>query len=150
MKKTYETDLPDGYRSAYVINAADNKTGLLLNAVAGGIMILVAALCLWILWPLDFSEGFGYVRVLALSVSMLVYLVLHELVHGAAYKLLTKQKLTFGITLTVAFCGVPQIYVYRKTALISLLAPFVTFTILFGTLMAVLPGSMNKLTAAIL
>ena len=56
--------------------------------------------------------------------------------HGAAYKLLTGSKLTFGITLSVAFCGVPDIYVIRRTALISLLAPFTLFGALFAGLTA--------------
>ena len=70
------------------------------------------------------------IAVVVFLASLVLYLVLHELVHGAVYKALTHQKLTFGFTLTVAFCGVPDVYTSRKTALLSLLAPFVTFSIL--------------------
>ena len=56
------------------------------------------------------------IAVVVFLVSLVLYLVLHELVHGAVYKALTHQKLTFGFTLTVAFCGVPDVYTSRKTA----------------------------------
>ena len=64
-------------------------------------------------------------------VILFVYIVLHELVHGIAYKALTKEKLTFGLSWSCAFCGVPSLYIYKKAALIALLAPFITFTVIF-------------------
>ena len=79
-------------------------------------------------------------------VALIAYLFLHELVHGAAYKLLTGAKLTFGLDIksSIAFCGVPDIYVYRKTALIALLAPFCVF-LLPAVLMFILPGAWDRL-----
>lgn len=70
----------------------------------------------------------------------IVYIVGHELVHGIAYKSLTKEKLTFGVSLTCAFCGVPKIYTYRKTALIAILSPLITFTIILVPLMVITYG----------
>ena len=61
---------------------------------------------------------------------MFLYIILHELVHGIVYKALTKQKLTFGLTWSCAFCGVPNIYCYRKTALYALAAPLTVFSII--------------------
>ena len=150
MTANWEKDLPEGYRPVYTINAANTKIGVLLNFVGFGIMIPVFLICYLCIRPLDLSEALNLTNLLIFSVSTLAYIVLHELVHGAAYKLLTKQKLTFGLTLTVAFCGVPQIYVYRRTALLSLLAPFVTFTVLFGALIAALPWPAGKLIASVL
>jgi len=70
--------------------------------------------------------------------SMLVYLVLHELLHGLAYRALTGEKLTFGISWSCAFCGVPQIYTYRKTAIIAVIAPFAVFTVLLIPILVLL------------
>ena len=58
-------------------------------------------------------------------------MVLHELIHGAAYKKLTGEKLTFGMSWSCAFCGVPNIFTYKRCALISVLAPFVIFSLIF-------------------
>ena len=45
-------------------------------------------------------------------------------------------------TKTVAFCGVPNIYTSRKTAIISTLSPFVIFGIVFILLVIFLPANM--------
>jgi len=148
--KHYEKELPAGYREAFAIDAADKKTGLRLNLLAAVLTVgLLAALAL-IIRPGSLLEGMSIVRGLGVVVTMLAYIVLHELVHGAAYKLLTGEKLTFGFTATVAYCGVPHIYVYRTTALISLLAPFCVFTLVFGGLTLALAQPWDKMCAALL
>ena len=74
----------------------------------------------------------GYSLLLAavvLCVSLIAYLIVHELTHGLAYKLLTKQKLRFGLTLTVAYCGLKEGFVNKKVSLIATLAPFVLHSV---------------------
>ncbi|MBQ5991756.1 MAG: DUF3267 domain-containing protein [Clostridia bacterium] len=130
--KHFETELPEGYRSVCEINAKNKKTGVILNVVALLIGILIFLL---FAFAFGFRELFRseirgrFLLMFAVYfVGYIVYIVLHELVHGAAYKLLTHRKLTFGFALSVAYCGVPDIYVYRKASLIATLAPFVVFT----------------------
>ncbi|MBQ7638485.1 MAG: DUF3267 domain-containing protein [Clostridia bacterium] len=131
MNKNFETELPSGYREAYSIDAKNIKTGVLLNAAGIVLTALLIAAAYFIIKPSGFMENFSFSRYVIALFVLIVYIVAHELTHGAAYKLLTKRKLTFGLSLTVAYCGVPDIYVYRKTALISLLAPFTVFSIVF-------------------
>lgn len=136
----YYTDLPAGYREVFHIDAKSKKVGFVFTVVS--LVITVASLLvIGLLTDLSsiadaVKEGSILIPYLVLMVCLLSYIVLHELVHGAAYKALTHQKLTFGITLTVAFCGVPDIYTSRKTALIALTAPLVVFSIVFLALMA--------------
>ena len=146
--KHYETELPAGYREAFTIDAANKKTGVTLNLVAAVIMVAAMIPAILIIRPGNILEGFSFSRYLITFGGLLVYLVLHELVHGAAYKLLTRQKLTFGLTATVAYCGVPNIYVYRRASMISLLAPFCVFTVVFGLLTALLQNAWDKTFAA--
>ncbi len=130
--KRYETTLPEGYREIKVVDAKDKKTSVVMTVVSFLITAAITAIgvvCIEVDWL-----GVRPWELFLFCGVMFLYIVLHELVHGAAYKLLTGQKLTFGMTLTVAFCGVPTIYVYRKAALIALLAPFVVFTFVFGGL----------------
>ena len=148
--KHFEKDLPAGYREAFTLDAADKKTGLLLNLAAGIAMALIIAAAALILRPRGFLEHCTLGRSLLLLAALFLYLVLHELTHGAAYKLLTGQKLTFGLTATVAYCGVPDIYVYRTAAMISLLAPFCVFTLVFGGLTLALADPWDKMYAAVL
>ena len=140
--KHFETELPEGYVTAKVVDAKSKKIAILFNLVA--VLIMVAVFV--ILWFIVFGTQSvvnvvkaalvaewwqSLLRLAVFIVAYVAYIVLHELTHGIAYKALTKQKLTFGLTLSVAYCGVPNIYVYRTCALVALLAPFVVFNVIF-------------------
>ena len=150
MKKTFEPVLPAGYREALLIDAGNARFGILMNIAALLLTVLILVVVVPHLHLTSFTLIFSFLKMFVFLLLLLGYLVAHELVHGIAYKLLTGQKLTFGFTLTVAYCGVPEIYVYRRTALISLLAPFTVFTLLFGALMLGLDDPVWKLVFAFL
>ena len=150
MTKNWEAALPEGYRAAYTIDAKNTKVGVVMNLVGGVLTVALAALLILAIRPQGFFENYSLLRNLWALGALAVYIVLHELVHGAAYQLLTRQKLTFGLSLTVAYCGVPQIWVYRRTALIALLAPFTVFTLLFGGLILLVPDVWDKTYLAVL
>lgn len=144
--KNFYKKLPDGYLRVLTIDMKNKKLMLRLNLIA----------CI-ILLPFMFAgfyqfglNGYGsdpdnilwsLLGCMAVYfILMAVYLVLHELTHGAVYWFVTRQKLTFGFNGMIAWCGVPKIYVNRKTALAALLAPFLVFDVIFG-IMAVVPES---------
>ncbi len=128
--KDFEFEVPEGYKEAYHIDAKDKKTGIKMTL--GALVIMIAVIVTLFVFA-DLKQ-FDFERIMVYDIVwiivMLVYIVLHELVHGAVYKALTHQKLTFGITWSAAFCGVPDIYTYRRTALLSLVAPLTVFTII--------------------
>ena len=136
--KNFEKELPKGYTEVKHIDAKNAKFGLIFNLIAMAVLLLVVAAAALSLLPSGRLAGvfdmnlpqfvLAYVVFFAL---MFVYIILHELVHGIAYKALTGERLTFGVSWSCAFCGVPNIYTYRKTALISVIAPFLTFTVIF-------------------
>ena len=148
--KHYEKELPAGYKEEFVVDATDKKLAVTLNLVGGIIMAVLIAAAYFLIRPTGLEENLSSPRTLILFVSMVAYMILHELVHGAAYKLLTGQKLTFGLTLSVAYCGVPDIFVYRKASLISLLAPFCVFTVVLGAALAMFSNPWDKMYTAIL
>ena len=134
--KNFERELPRGYKEDFHIDARDKKTAILLSFGSFAITAVVFALLLIHF----FNSGVDLSDIHPISfflfyfifvVSMLLYVVLHELVHGVVYKVMTGEKLTFGITPAAAFCGVPNIYTYRRCALFALLAPLVIFTVIF-------------------
>ncbi len=148
--KTFESELPQGYREAMVIDASEKKFGIAVNAAALVITAAVGAIGYLLVGPISFGEIFSASHYLVFLVVLIAYIFLHELTHGAAYRLLTRHKLTFGFTKTVAYCGVPDIFVYRTTALISLLAPFTVFTVLFVGAAVLLPAPVDKFYAVLL
>lgn len=137
--KNYETSRPQDYQRVLVINAKDKRTAILFNLL--GLVIMAVVLFLSAL-PLLISRVTAkqlfdlrspsdiWIIYGVFLLSFVAYIILHELVHGAAYKKLTGQKLTYGISLTCAFCGVPNIYVYRKTAIIAVAAPLTVFSLI--------------------
>ncbi len=150
MMKHYERELPKGYKKMYVVDATKKKLAVTLNLVGGIMMAMLIAAAYLLIRPTGLKENLSIPRTLIFLVSIAAYMILHELVHGAAYKVLTGQKLTFGLTLSVAYCGVPDIYVYRKTSMISLLAPFCVFTAVFVAALAAFTNPWDKMYTAIL
>ena len=140
--KTYEAELPQGYREVFRLNATTKKTGIAFSVASILLFLFVGALGLlpFVLRGDSLPDCYGMIGIPAMLVGlafMLPYMALHELVHGVAYKALTHQRLRFGLSWSCAFCGVPQIYTYQKTALIAVVAPFVVFSILFIILMSI-------------
>lgn len=138
-------ELPAGYRTVKEIDAVGNKKFAVWMNLAALPLMLVSGAAAWLLrfsgetLVLDDLMSLS-LSGLALCVGILVYLVLHELTHGLVYRLMTGEKLSFGLSWSCAWCGVPDIYVTRKTALCSLLAPFVLFNAVFAVLIALCSG----------
>ena len=131
----YEETLPEGYREELVVDAGGSELGsklktatVLTDAVLFGIAFFV-----YIKPRMDeITAGFSALKCVGFIAAYFLYIIMHELTHGIVYKLLTKQKLTFGFKLPVAYCGVPGIYAYRITAMLSLLAPLTLFSFIFA------------------
>ncbi len=135
--KNFEKELPDGYENVFHIDASSKKTGVILNLIALALMLVLAALTIALPFAVRGEFKINPTLLIIILPFYLLYIILHELTHGAAYKLKTGEKLTFGLTLSVAFCGVPDIYVYRRPARFAAAAPLVLFSVIFGALAAV-------------
>lgn len=129
---TFERELPEGYSERKHVNAKSFGFGLVMNLIALAIFAAVTVpLVLMLNIRSDAVSVSSFTVVVGVYVGVfasLIYLVLHELVHGWAYKKRTGEKLTFGLSWSCAYCGVPNIYTYRRTALFAVLAPFVFFS----------------------
>ena len=145
--KYFFYELPKGYREICLYDVNGKKFKIITGPVSFIISVLVAVL-------LFFSKiGFNIdnfnmtwtplylFHILTVIVLILVYTIVHELIHGFVYKMFTHRKLKFGLTGSLAYCGVPGIYVKRNVAAISCAAPFVVFTIIYLTLLYIMPVS---------
>lgn len=149
--KYYTKELPDGYQPAKTVDVGEKRFAILMNLAATLLTAVVGVGGFFLKFAGDpgsaipdlsnvwLFEGWLF----AILVSLIVYLVLHELTHGIVYKILTGEKLTFGLKLSCAFCGVPDVYVTRKTALLALLAPFTVFSVAFLVPFFLLSGSLS-------
>lgn len=131
MHKAYESELPEGYTEAYTMDAGNKKLAVIMNLTALVLTVGGIAAAYVLIRPVDLLTQISILRSVCLILGLFSYIVFHELIHGLAYKLLTRRKLKFGLTFSVAYCGIPDIYVYRSAAMTALLAPFVVFLIAF-------------------
>lgn len=147
MNRYYESNLPEGYKETLAIDANDRIHGAKMQA-AGMITAAVLICIFFFAYALprmsEISAGFTLIKGFGFILSYFLYVTLHELTHGAVYKLMTKQKLTFGFKPPVAYCGVPDVYTYRITSLFSLLAPFAVYTVLFSVLFFFVDDAFSK------
>ena len=125
----YYKDLPEGFTEDYCINAKKASVGVLLNVISVIIAVIALVVC-WIakygLRFIDIADGEELIWFLSIGlcvVAIILYLILFLLTHGLVYKLFTKQKLKFGLTLTVAYCGLREGYVNKKLRLLQGLRP---------------------------
>lgn len=137
-------NLPDGYKKILSINfQEDKKTAVWINISA---LIIAAALAIPMHFKVsvatlfDMSKGLGSyaVRFICIAVFLVLYMVLHELVHGAAMKICGTKKVKYGFTGLYAFAGSEDFYDKRSYLFIAL-APIVLWGIVLAVINAVVP-----------
>lgn len=139
--KNFESSVPEDYVLVKHVDAKNDNKQIVIYTLLSFVplLIIVPVLCV----IANYCSGYNVLNAddvkllisvwVALAV-LIVYVVLHELTHGITYKLFTGGKLTFGLTLTVAFCGVPDIYVRKKASIAALIMPFSVFSVVFLSL----------------
>ena len=99
----YYKELPAGYHAVKEIDAVGNKKFAVGMNLAALPLMLVSGAAAWLLrfsgerLVLDNPMSLGAAW-MAFCAGILVYLVLHELMHGIVYHLMTGEKLHFGLS----------------------------------------------------
>ena len=138
------TELPQGYREIDSIDLQKNKKlSLLVNGVAL-LIALVMAIPMHFVVPMttlfDMSQGYGtyFLRFGVLMAAIVVYMVLHELVHGITMKMCGTKKIKYGFTGVYAFAGSNDYYDKRSYIVIAL-APIVVWGVVLLVLNLLVP-----------
>lgn len=131
--------LPEGYSEIYKLDLQkDKKTALRVNTIAFAIAAVLAVPMHFVV-PIstlfDMTGGLGryLVRFGALILLYVLYIVLHEAVHGIAMKMCGTKKIKYGFTGLYAFAGSDDYY-SKKPYIFIALAPVV----LWGIVLAVI------------
>lgn len=138
-------NLPDGYREIYSVDLQrDKKAAVIVNVLA----IVIAAVLVVVMQffvPLSsvfrMQDGMAdyFLRFAVLLVAMVLYMVLHELVHGAAMKLCGTKKVRYGFTGMYAFAGSRDYYGKGAYVFIAL-APIVFWGIVLAVINCLVPA----------
>ena len=143
--KSY-SKLPDGYFEIYSVDLQKNKkVALFVNLLAIFIAVALAipaAVLVPISKTIDYSFGIGnlLLKFAAVGVLTVLYMVLHELVHGAAMKICGTKKIKYGFTGMYAFAGSDDYYDKRAYIFIAL-APVVLWGVVLAVASALVPAS---------
>ena len=126
--------LPQGYREIYSIDLQKNKkTSLLVNSVAITIAAIFTIPMIFVvpistLFSMDKGLGAYCLRFGSLLILCILYMILHEVVHGIAMKICGTKKVKYGFTGLYAFAGSDDYY-DKKSYIFIALAPIVVWGI---------------------
>lgn len=130
--------LPEDYGEIYSLNLQkDKRAAIIVNLLALAIAAVMAVSMNFFVPVTSFFDMSGgivryFLRLAALIVLMVLYMVLNELVHGIAMKLCGTKRVKYGFTGLYAFAG-SEDYYDKKSYIFIALAPIV----LWGTVLAV-------------
>ena len=130
------------YREIEKIDLVNNKKQALFVNIASFVIILF----MMVFIPLLLKAGIIrrtktnlFLSLIVFVVSLILYIPLHELVHGIVLRCFTDEKLSFGWKLVYAYCGSKEAVIKRGEYYLVALAPLVVFSFLFIALMALNP-----------
>ncbi len=129
--------LPAGYHKSFVVDLQkDKKLALLVNGSAlliAAVMTIPALTLVPIASLFSMTHGFSMylLRFAVLILGSILYIILHELIHGIFMKGFSGKKPNYGFTGLYAYAG-SNVYFSRKPYIIIALAPVVILgTVLF-------------------
>ena len=131
--------LPEGYRQIYAVDLQKNKKiALFVNllAIVIAVVLVVPVHCavpISSMFSMEKGMGNYMLRFGALLVLTILYMILHELVHGIAMRICGTKKVKYGFTGMYAFAGSKDFY-DKKAYIFIALAPVV----LWGLVLAVI------------
>lgn len=136
--------LPEGYSKIFSVDLQkDKKKAILVNVISLIIMVIMF-LVMNQYRPISevFELGLKNVnfRFLAFLIFSVIYVILHELVHGITMKFFGTDKVKYGFTGLYAFAG-SDYYYDKKSYIIIALAPVIVFFFIFLILGFIVPDS---------
>ena len=142
---------PENAKLVYSLNLLTNKRAFWLLQIPAALAFFIFGFLFlwWTAWLRPgllktFSNGVEIMLLdlLLIVISVVVFLVLHELVHGAFFWIYSRSRPKFGLRSGYAYAAAPGWYFPRRQYLVIALAPFVLLTILGMLLLAVVPVGM--------
>lgn len=139
--------LPSEYGEIYSLDLQKNKkTALIVNVAAVVIMVLMLfvgykIMPVFSLFATDdeFYYRTTFIKLIVLCVSIVVYLLLHELVHGITMKLFGAKKIKYGFTGLYAYAGCEE-YFAKMPYIVIALAPIVIWGIVLFVINCFVPA----------
>lgn len=138
--------LPENYKEIFSVDLQKNKKTALFINVLGTVIALALVIpmnfYISITTLFDMQNGIGAycLRFGIFFAALVVYMILHELVHGIAMKICGTKKVKYGFTGLYAFAGSDDYYDKRSYIAIAL-APIVVWGIILAIINVFIPAN---------
>lgn len=129
--------LPENYKEIFSVNLQkDKKKSILVNSFA---LLIAAVMIVPVHFIIPITELFSvgedmkmyFIRFAVLLILSVLYIILHEAVHGVAMKICGTKKIKYGFTGIYAFAGSNDYY-DKKSYIFIALAPVVLWGIVLA------------------
>lgn len=129
--------LPENYKDIFSVNLQkDKKKSILVNSFA---LLIAAVMIVPVHFIIPITELFSvgedmkmyFIRFAVLLILSVLYIILHEAVHGVAMKICGTKKIKYGFTGIYAFAGSNDYY-DKKSYIFIALAPVVLWGIVLA------------------
>ena len=123
-----------GWKKVGSIDLVNNKKEAIGVNVAG--IVLMALMCVALPFllkdgVLSYFKNAGVLQPLALVFGIVLYIPLHEIVHGIVLRLFTDEKISFGWKFVYAYCGSKEAMLTSYEYFAVALAPALVFSLVF-------------------
>ena len=136
-------ELPSNYTQSNKIDLKDNKQMLIVNMLAIAIM-LIMIFCMNYFVPINSivskhsSMNSVLLKVVVIAVGFLLYIILHEAVHGLTMKCFGAKRLKFGFKAMYAYAGSDE-YFSKCAYILIAIAPVLVWGIFLGIINTIVP-----------
>lgn len=137
--KRCSSALPEGYREIYSVNLQKDKKAALIVNIAALILMVIFVIIGILIVPISYTfDNDGsivtvWMKTIAVLAGMIVYFILHELVHGITMKHYGAKKVKYGFTGLYAFAGCEE-YFSKKPYIVIALAPIVVWGVVLAAI----------------
>ena len=144
--KRCSSALPEGYREIYSVNLQKDKKAALIVNIAALILMVIFVIIGILIVPISYTfDNYGsivtvWLKTIAVLAGMIVYFILHELVHGITMKHYGANKVKYGFTGLYAFAGCEE-YFSKKPYIVIALAPIVVWGVVLAAICCFVPKS---------
>jgi hypothetical protein len=126
-----KTQLPEGYLEIKRINLRKNKKHFRIVNLLSLIIALIMFILGMLIQPFDYQNRLvNWPQALTILLSIMPFVILHEMIHGILMYLFSKVRPHFGIGLSYAYAG-SKAYFKKTPYIIISLAPVVIIGIIF-------------------
>lgn len=139
--------LPEGYELDYSLDLNENKKLFIKINLLAVLLLVPLVILFFLIIAYTSKEVFNNSmesesgKYLYFLIGVVLYIIIHELIHALFFRFASKGKLKFTFNLKMASASIPDAFFYKKPYLMAGLAPAVIMSVIFIVLLILTDGT---------